>query len=160
MRFCISQKDGSFIHYFTPCDSDLAEINDEAVSAIEAGPRHIHLCGTNGTSPFNMKQTLHIHVISHHMLESRGHTTLLCRGKRTKYTKMSCGSRVTIKLKKIVLWWYTKINCRWDYTKKVKCKMHFIWGGKLHICERELRNIHHSNRLWYVLLDEFLFIHY
>lgn len=72
----------TFINHFTPYISDLAEINDEAVSMIEAGPRHVHLGGTNGTSSFNVKHTLHVHIISHHMLEPRGHTTLLCREKR------------------------------------------------------------------------------
>lgn len=65
------------INHFTPCISNLAKINDEAVSTIEAGPRHIDLSGPNGTSSFNVKQTLHVHVIGHHMLEPRGHTSLL-----------------------------------------------------------------------------------
>lgn len=98
-EFWISQRDSSFIHYSTPCVSDLAEINNEAVSTIEAGPRQIHLCGTNGTSPLNVKQTLHIHVISHHVLESRGHTTLLCRGERKSAIEQNTPKCLELQLK-------------------------------------------------------------
>lgn len=119
-----------FIYYFTPCVSDLAEINDEAVSMIEAGPRQIHLCGTNGTSSLNVKQASHIHVIGHHMLEPSGHTTLLCRGKRTKYIKISRGSQGAIKIKNIFSW-YSALNLRGKTAAEKLCSAGLVFIFKL-----------------------------
>lgn len=48
----------------------LAEVNNEAVSLVEAGPRHVHLCRSDDPATLDMQQALHVHVIGHHMLKT------------------------------------------------------------------------------------------
>lgn len=47
----------------------LSQIDDEAVSLVEALPRHLHLRGSDGPATLDVQQTLAAHVIGHHMLE-------------------------------------------------------------------------------------------
>lgn len=58
----------------------LAQVNDKAVSFVEAGPGHGHLCGPDGPTALNVQQALDVHVIGHHVLEARGYPSLLRGG--------------------------------------------------------------------------------
>lgn len=55
----------------------LAKVNNEAVSLVEAGPGHVHLCCSDGPPTLDVQQALHVHVIGHHMLKTRGHAPFL-----------------------------------------------------------------------------------
>lgn len=57
--------------------TDLPEVDDEAVSLVEAGPGHVHLGGSDGPATLDVKQALHAHVIGQHMLEARCYTSFL-----------------------------------------------------------------------------------
>lgn len=57
--------------------SHLSQVNDEAVSLVEAGPGHVHLGGPDHPATLNVEQPLHVHVIGDNMLESRGHAPFL-----------------------------------------------------------------------------------
>lgn len=47
----------------------LPQIDDEAVSLVEAFPTQVHLRGSDGPPTFDVQQTLHVRVIGHHVLE-------------------------------------------------------------------------------------------
>lgn len=56
--------------------SHLSEVEDEAVSLVEAFPGQLHLLGTNVAFPFDLIQPVHCpRVLS--LPEARLHTTLL-----------------------------------------------------------------------------------
>ena len=57
--------------------SYLPQVDDEAVSLVEAGPAKLHLRGPDGPPPFDVQQAFHVCVIGHHVLEARGHSPLL-----------------------------------------------------------------------------------
>lgn len=48
----------------------VAQVQDEAVTIVEALPGHGHLGGADHTPPFNLEESLHHYFIGHHMLES------------------------------------------------------------------------------------------
>ena len=54
-----------------------AQIDNEAVPLVEAGPGQAHLCGPDGPATLDVQQALHVHVIGHHMLKSRSHAPFL-----------------------------------------------------------------------------------
>lgn len=48
----------------------IAQVQDEAVTIVEALPGHGHLSGTDHMPPFDLEESLHHHFIGYHVLES------------------------------------------------------------------------------------------
>lgn len=55
----------------------LSQVNDEAVSFVEAGPGHFLLCGSDVVTAFHMQQSFDIVGIGHHMFETWSDSTFL-----------------------------------------------------------------------------------
>lgn len=55
----------------------LAQVNDETVPHVEAGPGQVHLLRLDGPATLDVQQTLHVRVIGHHMLKTRSHAPFL-----------------------------------------------------------------------------------
>lgn len=54
-----------------------SQVQDEAVSLVEAVPADRHLCRPDSMATFDLKQSLHDHLVSDYVLESRGHAPFL-----------------------------------------------------------------------------------
>lgn len=63
----------------------LPQVYNKAVSFVEAAPGHLHLSGSDGPPALDVQQTLHIHIIGHHVLEAGGNPTLL-RSQERQFT--------------------------------------------------------------------------
>lgn len=61
----------------------LPQVDDEAVSLVEALPSHLHLRGSDGPATLDVQQALHIRVIGHHVLEPRSHAPFLQQKKKS-----------------------------------------------------------------------------
>ena len=72
----------------------LAQVDDEAVSLVEAGPGHGNLRGSDGSTALDSQQALDVHVVGHHVLEARGYTSFLrrWRGDSVMYTQKPLGT--------------------------------------------------------------------
>ena len=57
----------------------LAQVDDEAISLVEAGPGHGDLRGSDCSTALDLQQALDVHVVGHHVLEARGHSSFLRR---------------------------------------------------------------------------------
>lgn len=57
-------------HTHTHWTAHLAQVNNEAVSLVEAGPGHVHLGRSDGPATLDMQQALHTRVVGHHMLKT------------------------------------------------------------------------------------------
>lgn len=55
----------------------LSQVNDEAVSSVEAGPGQVHLCGPDHPTSFDMQQALHVGLVGDHVLEAWSNSTFL-----------------------------------------------------------------------------------
>lgn len=66
-----------YFGYSGPILDHLSQVNDEAVSFVEAVPGHVHLCGSDRPPTFNVQQALDVYVVGHHMLEAWGYSTFL-----------------------------------------------------------------------------------
>lgn len=64
-------------YYLLPVLDHLSQLNDEAVSFVETGPRHRHLFGSDMATALNVQQALDISLVGHHMLEAWGCSTVL-----------------------------------------------------------------------------------
>lgn len=64
------------LYYFSlfrsrdPNPDHLSQVNDEAVSFVEAGPGQVHLYSSDPPTTLNVQQALDICLIGHHMLEA------------------------------------------------------------------------------------------
>lgn len=67
----------TYFGYLVPLLDHLSQVNDEAVSLVEAIPGQVHLCGSDHTPTFNMQQALDLYFVAHHMLEAWGYSTFL-----------------------------------------------------------------------------------
>lgn len=63
--------------YFIWTSDHLSQVDDEAVSLVEAGPGHFHLCGSDVVTAFHMQQSFDILRVGHHMFETWGDATFL-----------------------------------------------------------------------------------
>lgn len=57
-------------YHLTPVLDHLSQLNDEAVSFVEAGPRHWHLFGSDMATALNVQQAREGIIVCHHMLEA------------------------------------------------------------------------------------------
>lgn len=55
----------------------VSQVQNEAVTIVEAVPGHRHLGGADYTATSDLEEPLHHHLIGYHMLESRCHTSFL-----------------------------------------------------------------------------------
>lgn len=55
----------------------ISQVQNEAVTIVEAVPGHRHLSGTDYTASFDLEEPLHHHLIGYHVLESRRHASFL-----------------------------------------------------------------------------------
>lgn len=51
----------TYCGYPTPILDHLSQVNDEAVSLVEAAPGHVHLCGSDAGTTFKMQQALDLY---------------------------------------------------------------------------------------------------
>lgn len=60
--------------FFSLCRSlnlnHLPQVDDEAVSFVEAGPGKVHLRSSDPPTTLNVQQPLDVHLVGHHMLEA------------------------------------------------------------------------------------------
>lgn len=64
-------------YYLLPVLDHLSQVNDEAVSFVEAGPGHFHFRGSDVVTAFNVQQSFDIVLVGHHMFEAWGYSTFL-----------------------------------------------------------------------------------
>lgn len=57
--------------------SHLSQVNNEAVSLVEAGPGHVHLCCSDGPPTLDVQQALHVHIVGLHMVKTWGNAPFL-----------------------------------------------------------------------------------
>lgn len=74
MRLVLLQ---SYLGHLVPILDHLSQVNDEAVSFVEASPGHVHLHGSDVMTTFNVQQALDICVVGHHMVEAGCYSTFL-----------------------------------------------------------------------------------
>lgn len=55
----------------------ITQVQDEAVSLVEAVPADRHLRRPDSTATFDLEQPLHNHLVGDDMLEPRGHAPFL-----------------------------------------------------------------------------------
>lgn len=59
-----------------------AQVNNKAVPLVEAGPLQVLLRRPDGSATFDVQQTLHVCLIGHHMMETRGNAPFLGQTKQ------------------------------------------------------------------------------
>lgn len=64
-------------YYLLPALDHLSQVNDEAVSFVEAGPGQFHFPGSDIATAFNVQQSFDILLVGHHMFEAWGYSTFL-----------------------------------------------------------------------------------
>lgn len=60
----------------------LAQVNNKAVPLVEVGPGQVLLRCPDGPATLDVQQTLHVGLIGHHVLKTRGHAPFLGQKKQ------------------------------------------------------------------------------